>query len=95
RLRKWVGHLGDNHPPVEDRVTLLDGLAGSVCPRMHDIRADEAKRRRERIREERQRLNSKSAPPAVPPAVPPTASEEGQEGTADEGSETKPGQDPK
>ncbi len=55
RLRKWIGHLGDNHPPVEDRVALLDGLAGSACPRMSDIRKAEAQKRQdERRRHEAQ-----------------------------------------
>ena len=26
RFKKWVSHLGDNHPPVEDRVKLLDPI---------------------------------------------------------------------
>lgn len=47
RFKKWVSHLGDNHPPVEDRVKLLDELAGQACPRMSDIRNEEIERRRQ------------------------------------------------
>jgi heat shock protein HtpX len=56
RLRHWASHLGDNHPPVEDRVQLLDSLAGTTCPRIDEIRRDaitEARRQRQQMAKHR------------------------------------------
>lgn len=34
RLRHWWQRLGQNHPPVPERLAMLDELAGSSCPRI-------------------------------------------------------------
>jgi Zn-dependent protease with chaperone function len=33
RLRKQWRHLGENHPPVPDRLDMLDKIRGKACPR--------------------------------------------------------------
>lgn len=38
KLRHRMRHLGDNHPPVEDRIVMLGVLAGDACPRLSDIK---------------------------------------------------------
>lgn len=35
-LSKWWRRLGEHHPPVEDRLTTLDRMSGSSCPRVWD-----------------------------------------------------------
>ncbi|HEY9715989.1 MAG TPA: M48 family metalloprotease [Trichormus sp.] len=34
RLRSWWQRLGQNHPPVEKRLKVLDSLSGGTCPRV-------------------------------------------------------------
>jgi heat shock protein HtpX len=36
RLRAWWQRLGQNHPPVDHRLEVLDSLSGGTCPRVTD-----------------------------------------------------------
>jgi heat shock protein HtpX len=33
-IRRWWTRLGENHPPVTDRLAVLDKMSGSACPRL-------------------------------------------------------------
>ncbi len=34
RLRRWWRRLGENHPPIPERLKMLDQMSGTTCPRL-------------------------------------------------------------
>jgi heat shock protein HtpX len=45
RISQWWREIGENHPPVEDRIAVLETYAGQACPTMSEVRS----RRRKKI----------------------------------------------
>ncbi len=48
---KWWQDIGANHPPMDQRLAMLDVLAGQTCPLLEDLRQQEEDRFQAMIRE--------------------------------------------
>jgi Zn-dependent protease with chaperone function len=50
KLSKWWHDIGANHPPMDQRLEMLDVLAGQTCPLLDDLRRQEEEAFEEMIR---------------------------------------------